>query len=189
MPDDVAGGDERESLARIRAGDVREFERVYRAHHDELVVFAISITGIAEVAHELVNEVFLNIWTSRDTWVPERIRTYLFGAVRNRARNYLRDAQVERTRMLEFGREVVVSDASAPDAADLLVEQAERAEQLWAVVDTLSKHSQIVLTLRWRHQMGFDEIARVLGVSVNAVHTQHSRALAILRTRLKDVLV
>ena len=52
------------TLARIREGDIKAFEDVFRRYYSPLCWYAMSITGSMEAAEEIVEELFL--------WVLER---------------------------------------------------------------------------------------------------------------------
>ncbi len=77
-----------ELVARIRAGDEGGCEALYVAHHGPLWRFAYGYVRSAEIAEELVQEVFLALWRNRADWeVSGSVRAWLYGAVRNRALN------------------------------------------------------------------------------------------------------
>ena len=52
------------TLARIREGDIKAFEDVFRRYYSPLCWYAMSITGSMEAAEEIVEDVVL--------WVLER---------------------------------------------------------------------------------------------------------------------
>ena len=46
------------TLARIREGDIKAFEDVFRRYYSPLCWYAMSITGSMEAAEEIVEELF-----------------------------------------------------------------------------------------------------------------------------------
>jgi len=50
------------TLARIREGDIKAFEDVFRRYYSPLCWYAMSITGSMEAAEEIVEEVFYGFW-------------------------------------------------------------------------------------------------------------------------------
>jgi RNA polymerase sigma factor (sigma-70 family) len=56
--------------------------------------------------------------------------------------------------------------------------------QVWTEVDRLPERQREVLYLRYRADLPFDAIARVLGITSSAARSHATQALGTLRTRL-----
>jgi RNA polymerase sigma-70 factor (ECF subfamily) len=169
-----------ELLGRIGAGDERAFETLYRAHFEPLWRFAYGYVHVREIALELVQDVFLAVWRTRDRLeVRTTVRAFLYAAVRHQALNYLRD---ERTGARLLGAHTVrsvdgpVGMGTAPtDPHDDAVAH-ELDASVMRVLDELPERRRVVLTLRWKHQLTAEEIAGVVGTSPAAVRVLLSRA-------------
>ncbi|HJU88683.1 MAG TPA: RNA polymerase sigma-70 factor [Gemmatimonadaceae bacterium] len=174
-------------VARVRAGDERVFEGIFRAHYGSLCAFANTLVRSRETAEEVVQNVFLNIWTQRDHWeVRGSVRAYLFGAVRNQALNQIKRGQLERSWAEDSGDEGVLElHGSIPDPA-ALVEAEEMAAVVREAIDRLPPRARMAVQLRWEGQLKYSEIAEVMGISVKGVENQLSRALEALRRLLGD---
>src|SRR5436190_24359357 len=90
------GSQERLWAARIRAGDAAAFERAFRTYHPALHKFACRYVHSPEVAQELVHDVFATLWEERARLSVDRLKSYLYTAVRNLAISHLRHELVER---------------------------------------------------------------------------------------------
>ena len=55
---------------------------------------------------------------------------------------------------------------------------------VWSAVDELPPRQRQVLYLRYRSDLSFDEIARVLGITGSAARSHATQAMAMLRQRL-----
>ncbi len=75
-----------------------------------------------------------------------------------------------------------------PEQARVADPSAELVERdvMWRQVGALPARQRAVLVLRYYEDLTESETARVLGVSVGTVKSQHSRALATLRARLAE---
>jgi len=82
-------------------------------------------------------------------------------------------------------RERPMADIPDRPSRDGVAESVER-QALWAHVRALPARQRAVLVLRYYEDLTEVETARVLGVSVGTVKSQASRALAALRTRLRE---
>ena len=66
----------------------------------------------------------------------------------------------------------------SPDAADRIA--------VWNEVDRLPERQRTVIYLRYRADLRFDEISRVMNISASAARSHAAQATATLRTRLAD---
>src|SRR5688572_8158150 len=104
-----------DSIARIRGGDRPAFEALFREHYSALCEFAHRYVQSREAAEDLVQEVFLSVWTHRESLeIRDGLRAYLYGAVRNRALNSIEHRRVEQRWEERARRE----HASTPAAAE-----------------------------------------------------------------------
>jgi RNA polymerase sigma-70 factor (ECF subfamily) len=169
--------------AAIRAGSVTAFEQLFRTEYEGLTRFATRYTRSVEIAEDIVTDVFAVVWQQRETWRTEHgPRAYLYGAVRNRAINTMRDAR----RRLEIETSLAAGDTapemSTPqDAADVLWEREEPLRALDRLLVKLSPRVRLVLELRWHHQLDFDAIAAALGTTRATAFNLHARAMKALR--------
>jgi len=178
--DDVrTDAEERAWVERIQTGDVHAFEALYRRYWERLYAFAFRYLRSKEDSEEIVQEVFFRIWRGREHWVPAgAVRSYLYLAVRNSARDRLERAAVARRRRISQ-REPAVEAQPDLEAADL-VAAVERA-----LTELPAKRAE-VCKLRLVGELSYAQIAQRLGISEKTVETQLSRGLKFLRERLHD---
>src|SRR5258705_6307607 len=175
--DDVrTDADERAWVERVRGGDIEAFEGLYRAYWERLYTFAFRYMHSKEDAEEVVQEVFFRIWRGRSHWVPAgAVRSYLYLAVRNSARDRLERAAVARRRRISQ-REPAVEAQPDLEAADL-VAAVERA-----LTELPAKRAE-VCKLRLGAGLSFAPIAQRLGISEKTRGTPPSPGLEVLRRR------
>jgi RNA polymerase sigma-70 factor (ECF subfamily) len=168
-------------LDKLRAGDIAAFEQLFHAEYAHLCTFVDRLVESEAVAEDLVQSVFLRLWTSRTQLESvESIRAYLYRAARNASLDYLKHQRVER-RWAETTLAEEVSDQ--PDDADDLV-RVEQANSLHEAIAGLTPGMREIVTLRWLRGMKHSEISEVLGISVKGVEIQVTRALRALRRHL-----
>ena len=170
---------------RIRAGDERAFEELFRSQFAGLCRFAFRYLHDAPAAEDLVQQLFADLWSDRSRIdLRGSVRAYLFAAVRNRALNvrkhHLVEQDWERNEALPEVRELHRAPPSADEALDI----GERDARLHAAIAALPERCRLVMQLRWREQLSYAEIAVVMGVSVKGVEIQLSRGMQALRQRL-----
>lgn len=168
-------------------GDRTAFEKIFRAYYKRLHGFAYSYVRQGEIAEDIVQSVFLKIWTQKEKWDPPgTVKQYLFAAVRNEALNKIRHQQVVAEaedevvhKFEEFNRQSLFEE-------DFDVEELRR--EIQKGIDQLpARCRQIFILNRWSG-LTYSEIADYLEISINTVNTQMGRALKSLRDHLSNYL-
>lgn len=170
--------------ARIRGGDQPTFEVLIADHAQALVAFAFRYTKDADVAMDLVQDVFAVLWERRETFVVRgSVKAYLYAAVRNRALNALRHDDVAE-RFRERSR---TNSAVSPSASHERAERNELAVAVSGAFDALTPKARDVARLWFLEEMTQQEIAQALGLTLAAVGNHVVRAGKRLRALLSDV--
>lgn len=177
-------------IARIRDGNVSAFEQLYQMYAEELWRHAYRILQERDVAEDVVQDVFVSLWTARETLIVQAsVRAYLYTAVHHRALKVLRhDRVVRRT-----GEGAMASDVAAyvhsQTTLDTTVEEAELTATVQRTLASLPERQRAAIELRWLRGLNQTEVATVLGVSEAAVRKLIDKALirlSDLRQRLKE---
>ena len=120
------------TLTKIKNGDVKAFEQVFRLYYMPLCMFAASITGRMDIAEEIVQELFYVFEEGRLQCSYDK--SYLYGAVRNQSLQYWEHQDV-RNRY----RDAILSHPDKDDTPDDPQEQIEYKELEALVNRTLEK--------------------------------------------------
>lgn len=172
-------------LTKIKNGDVKAFEQVFRLYYMPLCMYAAGITGRMDIAEEIVQELFYVFWKERERLqLFHTIKSYLYGAVRNQSLQY-QEHQDVRNRY----RDAVLSH---PDKDDLQQgdpqEQIEYKELEALINRTLQKLPERRLRIFRMHRFEgkkYAEIASLLSLSVKTVEAEMTKALRTLRNELE----
>jgi RNA polymerase sigma-70 factor (ECF subfamily) len=171
---------DQELLDRLRAGDERAFDTIFRAWYAPLVRYVESMLRVRADAEEIAQEVLLELWRRRERLAETgSVQAYLFQSARNRALNHVRHARVQQKAAPYLAR-----DEAAAARADAEVVEDEIVAAIRAAVDTLPPRCREVFELSRVHGLKQAEIAQALGVTVKAVEAQMARALRTMREQL-----
>jgi hypothetical protein len=70
-------------LAKIKEGDIKAFEEIFRCYYSPLCWYAAGITGEVEAAEEIVEELFYVFWKDREhLQIFQSIKSYLYRAMK-----------------------------------------------------------------------------------------------------------
>ena len=157
--------------------DKQTFERLFNDYFPMLVEYAFVYTMREDVAKDLVQDVFVNLWHGKRHFASRKLfRAFLYTAVKNAALDYLRHRSVEAHYLQEMMYGSGVSD-------DCRVKE-EIYRRLFKLIDVLPKRCREIFLLHM-DGLGNEEIARKLSISVETVKTHKKRAMKYLRDNLK----
>lgn len=166
---------------RIREGDREAFKVLFQTHYEALCRYAFRYVDSPEVAEDLVQDVFFDVWKRRAAWQPTHSpRAFLYGAVRNQTLNHLRRVRAFR-RLDEPGEPGEPLSLENPEAS---VHYEELRQDTERAVLELPPRCRDVFILSREHELTYPEIAATLGISIKTVETHMGRALQHLRERL-----
>lgn len=173
-----------ERIARVARGDRRALEQLYDQYERLVYSFAIKLVHDPHLAEEVVQDVFMRVWTQASRYDPERGRfsSWLINMTRNLTIDRIRAARargmVPLVRPDDTEREVV--DTDAPDLADTTVTALHVREAL----SVLSADQREALDLSFWYGYSHSEIARRIKVPLGTVKSRLHHALLKLRTAL-----
>lgn len=161
-----------------------DFEKLFREQYSRLCEFVNGYVRSAEVARDIVQDLFLALWEKRGGGsAPELTTAYLFTAARNRALKHIRHRRV----VEGYEERAAVWPEQAP-GADEEVRRRETAEAIEEAIAELPDRCREIFLLSRRQNMSYAEIATALGISVKTVEVQMWRALRRLRESLAPYL-
>ena len=83
-------------LTKIKEGDIKAFEEIFRRYYSPLCWYATGITGEMEAAEEIVEELFYVFWKDREhLQIFQSVKSYLYKAVRNAALQFCEHKEVK----------------------------------------------------------------------------------------------
>lgn len=168
---------------RLVDSDRAALEELFRRMREPLLRYVCAIVADPTVAHDLVQDVFLDLWLRRATLDPgQSLRPYLYRMARNRALRHLRD---ERRRARKRAEQLPKTPPVEPLSPDDHVASHQLEALLAHWLDELPERQREVLVLSRWHGLSHREIARVMGISPRTVNNHMLRALETLRRRLQ----
>jgi RNA polymerase sigma-70 factor (ECF subfamily) len=170
-------------MERIRKRDAAAFEVLFARHRATLRQHLARIVRDAAAVDDLVQEVFLRVWTRSEQWSGQgAFKAWLFRIATNLALNHLRWVGRRRERPLEVleaaaGESAETTeaswliDASAPGPEAHLEQEASR-QQIERLVDALPREKREVFQMAHEGQMEIHEIADALGIPEGTVKSR-----------------
>lgn len=149
-------------------------ENLFRYHYRPLCIFALHYLKDIDASEDVVQEAFGVLWEKLSA--GEKVvnqKGYLYSVVKNRSLDILRKRGL--------GGEAITLEGSVEDIEEPTVEDAEVEARLWTAIDTLPEKCREIFLMSKRDGLRQEEIASELGISLQTVKNQVSKALKILK--------
>ena len=172
---------ERDRSTRAAAGDRRAFAALYEAHLDAVYRYAFYRLRTDAEAADVTSEVFHRALVAMPRYQPRRpFRAFLYGIARHVVADRLRSDRPQAS----FADAIAhPSDAPGPEEAAVRLDDARRVR---GAIAQLTPLQQEVVILRSLEERSTKEIAALTGKPESTIRGIHMRALAALRTLLRD---
>ncbi|MFB7721279.1 MULTISPECIES: RNA polymerase sigma factor SigJ [unclassified Nocardia] len=152
---------------------------LFETHRPHLLSVAYRLTGSVVDAEDAVQESWLRLAVARQHEI-EDLRAWLTTVVSRICLDRLRSAAARREQYVgQWLPEPIVTSAqpsSAPDPLAAVVRKQDARFAALVVMDTLTPPQRVAFVLHDGFAVPFDEIADILGVSVEAARALASRA-------------
>lgn len=188
--------DDRELLARLRAGEEAAYEELVRTHGGRLLAVARRFLPQEDDARDALQDAFLNAFRSIDRFEGHaQLSTWLHRIVVNASLMKLRTRRRKPEQPIddllpgwqEDGHPERPAQAWRSDALEA-AQQAELRELVLEKIQALPEGYRNVLMLRDIEDLDTEETAEAMGISPGAVKTRLHRARQALRELLEPHL-
>jgi RNA polymerase sigma-70 factor (family 1) len=165
---------------KIRLGDSTAFSYVFQKYYQALYQFAGRFVKDAQTAENIVQDVFVKLWTNRENClITSSLKSYLYAATRNTALNFLSREKKQ------LSTEDLMSDRQDTTAnpEERIIEN-EMIDEIHKAIEKLPEKCRYVYLMKRYDDLKYHEIAEILDISINTVKTQMKRALKSLLKNL-----
>jgi RNA polymerase sigma-70 factor (ECF subfamily) len=174
-------------MLRVKEGDIPAFEELVGRHQHAIVGTVAKMLGSANDAEDVAQQVFVRIWKSAHRYEPTaKFTTWMFTITRNlvfnesRKRTRRSEVSVEE-REEDFHQTLVEKNTVEPDINALHNELLDAIE---TCIQSLPEKQRLAVVLRRYEDMPYEEIGKILDLTLPAVKSLLFRA----RTQMKEDL-
>lgn len=153
------------------------YSHLFNLFWEDMYVHAKSLVQSEQVAKDIVQEIWLDIWNRRTSLRNQNFKAYLHKAVRNNCYKYFRNTPFNTDQL-----EVIKSlDSVFLSTTEQFHDVEEMKFIVGRAVEKLPKRCQQIFRLSRFEDVPNEQIARKLGISKRTVENQLSRALKTIR--------
>lgn len=163
------------------------FDELFRQYSKPLFYYAAKFVD-DEAARDIVQDVFVKLWSDQTITIRQSLNALLFTMVRNSCLQLIEKQKV-RSKYFESAKLKLQEEELRfyIEEKTSLMEQ-ELEDKLNEVLNNLPDRCRQIFTLSRFENKKNKEIAGELDISVKAVEKQITKALGIIRTEMKDYL-
>ena len=173
-----------ELLTRLKNGDMLAFDRVYGLYSHKLFSFIFKILKNEAEADDIVQEVFVKIWESRDKLGDYKLlNSYIFTIAYHNSIDLIRK-RINNHKYLEHLKNSVIIDVNPTTISD--IEFNELNIKVGKLIEDLPGRQKQVYLLHREKGLSHPEIAEQLGISKNTVENHMVKALKYLRQNIAN---
>jgi len=171
----------------LKTGDMSAFDIIYKRYSRRLYGFVFRYIKQESDTEEIVQEVFIKIWKSRDKIdVYSSFESFLFTIAHNATINLLKKKATEQKYV-----EHVKSLQRIEETYELTdeIHYQELKHKLQGLLDELSPRQKEIFQLSREEGLSHKEIAEKLGISTNTVKNHMVTTLSFLKSKLDNGLI
>ncbi len=165
------------------AGDKEAFAHFYNLHVDALYRYGTKLCADDNLVKDAIQEVFLDLYLKRNknNATPEKLRFYLILALkRNLIKKLKRNRKKVSTEELELTFQTEYSIETTIIENEKESELNQRVNEMLQILPSGQKEA---LYLRYNLSLEYDEVAKLMNITVESARKQVYRALKTVRDK------
>ncbi|MFV5701527.1 RNA polymerase sigma factor [Flavobacterium sp. XS2P12] len=169
-------------VSELKNHNEKAFRSLFDFYYQDIYGYSISILKSKELAEENVQEVFLKVWLHRENLnLEQSFKSYLFTIARNQAFNFLNKAAND----VLLKEEIFYKSQKSHDQGDYSIREADCKRLKKQAIKQLPPKRKLIFKMSRKQGKTYEEISHELGISVNTVKSQMSKALESIRLFFK----
>lgn len=172
---------ESELLQNVSTGSTEAFRRLYYLWEPALSSYLFQVTKSKELTSEIVQDVFLKIWMTRETLHEiKNFKAYLFVISKNQAINALKKSIVELEKFKIFAENPHLYEDEVDEKKEYQYSLIDEA------IDQLPARQKEVFLMHRYDRMTYQEIADRLGIGKESVKSHLSIGIKAVKSNLQS---
>ena len=143
------------------------FEDLYDSYAQDVYRFSLFLSRDSDEAKDITSETFIRVWVRKNKIRTETLKAYLIMI----ARNIFLEKQRKMKRQVRL-----IDDHSDPTSSpENIVESRLYLSKIWEKLNTLPEIDRTVFALRVINDLPYEEIARMVGLSITTAKVKVHR--------------
>jgi RNA polymerase sigma-70 factor (family 1) len=159
------------------------FSDIFRKHEHKLYSLVVRLTKSDHAAKDILQEVFLKLWTQRSTLhTIHNMEAWLYRITENKIIDFLRKASADN----RLKKNIWTSLQQCANESEQFLEVKEYNQIIQKAIDQLPPQRRLIYRLSKEEGMNYEQIAGELQISKHTVKNQLFNAIQSLRRLLAN---
>ncbi|WP_020528262.1 RNA polymerase sigma-70 factor [Flexithrix dorotheae] len=167
----------------IQKDDEDAFLEIYQRYWSKLYNYAFNVIRKTQVCEDIIQEIFVDLWLKKKEVLISNLSAYLFKSVKFQIFKFLRHQEVEQRHLQTINKIKLVNET------ENLINLQDLEIILNESITNLPNKCREIFYLSRFEQKSHQEIADQLGISVQTVKNQISKALKLLKASIPSLAV
>jgi RNA polymerase sigma-70 factor (ECF subfamily) len=170
------------------------FVEIMSRYKERCINFLYRYVGDYDDAYDLSQEVFVKLYLHASRYNSDhKFSSWLFAIAANLARDFLKKNSKRTITSLEnfedAGDYTLEELIDTSDAPDVKYDKNYVSLRVQSALKSLQPHYREVLILKEIQQYSFEEVAEILAIEIGTVKSRVFRGRALLKEKLKDLII
>lgn len=172
-----------EVIRLLQTGDEGAFTTIFQTYWKKLYAAAYRRVADEQVAQDIVQEIFMQLWEKRDTLNlrAENLEFYLLRSVKNKVINYFTSGKVRSAMLEQLARQY--EDISTSPHIPGKYQKVE--DYINSQIEALPESMRTIFIMRSK-DLSIKQISETLNIAEQTVKNNISKALRLLRKSLDE---
>ena len=168
----------------MKNGNTEAYAQIYQLYFTNLYEYGLRLASEKDLVMDSIHDLFVKIWTKRnDLGVVENLKAYLLVSLRRILNNKLQSGK--KTRSVNPEDDLFFELRFSTESQYFKkLEETDRRQRLLQAMDQLSSRQKEMIYLRYFEELGYDEIASVMDITIKGAYKLSARSLESLRDML-----
>jgi RNA polymerase sigma-70 factor (ECF subfamily) len=165
----------------FRTGDKEAFAQLFRVNYGALFLYGSKFTADKDLLEDCIQELFIEIWQSRQKAPVNSVRAYLLKALKYKLLKALRRTGAQLR--LEDNGEILFEWGHDT----MLIMEQEKAEKKKRVIEALSRLSnrqKEIVYLKYYQDLSYEEVSEIMNINYQAARNLLYQAIRSLKQLL-----
>ncbi len=172
---------DKELIILLNQGNKKAFDIIYSRYVGELYKYARHVITSKDDCEEIIQDVFVRLWSLRQTIESKPLRPYLYTSVRNKLTDYFRHSETRK----RYAEHYLFFEAAYDN-----IDEERTTEAIQKAIENgirqLPERAQMAIRLRLNENLSNAEIAQRMNISNRTVDNYMHQVYAYFRKTYRN---
>ncbi len=169
----------------FRKGNRLAYACLYKKYIYHLLSYGMQFTSDRELIKDCAQEVFVKLYSYRETVEPDQIKVYLLVCMKNQIKAQLALQQLHDEKVNRLGEYVENTILSSEEQFILNESSNLLKEKIKVALSQLSPHQKEIVHYRYMDELNMEQISRLMDMNIQSAYNLLYRSIKKIREFLK----